>query len=126
MLVDLTNPSQDDQKVWMGKKNEKIMADKSQKSLEWNAVALPIKVTRHPVSWTQYRDMNLMDLGLVEHEHKVYVYTVEQEIFTTGKFREFKASGVSRQGNFANFWILELQGFPTVVLDWKSEHFQAS
>ncbi len=29
-------------------------------------------------------------------------FTVEQEIFTTGKFREFAASGGSRQENFAN------------------------
>ena len=33
-----------------------------------------------------------------------HLNTVKQEIFTTGKFREFAASGGSRQENFANFW----------------------
>ena len=33
--------------------------------------------------------------------------TVEQENFTTGKFREFVASGGSRQENFVNLWLEE-------------------
>ena len=37
--------------------------------------------------------------------------TVKQENFTTGKFREFAASGGSRQENFANLWLEEFLSF---------------
>ncbi len=37
------------------------------------------------------------------HVHSEQGDTVEQENFTTGKFHEFAASGVSREENNANF-----------------------
>ena len=37
--------------------------------------------------------------------------TVEQEIFTTGKFREIVASGGSRQENLANLGLEDLPSF---------------
>ncbi len=51
-----------------------------------------------------------------DHNHQIYKYgmilpriagwcTVEQEHFTTGKFHEIAASGVSQQENFANFQL---------------------
>ena len=53
-------------------------------------------------------------------------YTVEQENFATWNFREFRGQAIRVQEIFANFWIAEVLSFPTVVSDWKSEHFQAS
>ncbi len=47
--------------------------------------------------------------------------TVKQENFTTGKFREFAASGGSRQENFANLWLEDFLSFKISPCLSKSE-----
>ena len=49
--------------------------------------------------------------------------TVKQEIFTTGKFRGFAASGGSRQENFANLLIEELPSFKMSPYLLKSDNY---
>ncbi len=49
--------------------------------------------------------------------------TVEQEIFTTGNFREIAASGGSRQENFAIAGLEDLPSFKMSPCLLKSDHY---
>ena len=81
--------------------------------LQRGITAIPLVLKQSPIffnsdgaqmsaSWDKHVDLvDCLDNSL----------TVEQEIFTTGKFRKMAASGGSRQENFANLRLEDLPSF---------------